>query len=181
MFDYERKAAIYDESQFNCLNHGDCWTNNVMFTYDAQGEITDTLFVDFQRSNFNTPAMDLYYFLLSSPSFDIKLEKFDYFIRYYHTELQRNLKLLKYPRHIPTLRELHTTLMKNNLWAVTTPGTVMSAVLLDPTANASIDTMIGSDDESREFKKKLFGNDRYRKHAEAIYLWLNHRGLLDVE
>ncbi|XP_030240310.1 uncharacterized protein LOC108654367 isoform X2 [Drosophila navojoa] len=181
IFDCEMKAGVYDETQFNCLNHGDCWTNNVMFKYDAEGEITDTLFVDFQRSVFSTPALDLYYLLLSSPSLDIKLEKFDYFIRYYHTELQRNLELLKYPRHIPTLTELHTILLKNPLSAVTTTAFIMPVVLLDPTENASLDTMMRTDEESKEFKNKLYCSDRFRKHAEAIYPWLNSKGLLDLE
>ncbi|EDW14078.2 uncharacterized protein LOC6572510 [Drosophila mojavensis] len=181
VIDYEIKAGVYDETQFNCLNHGDCWTNNVMFKYNAEGEVTDTIFVDFQRSTFNTPAVDLYYLLISSPSLDIKLEKFDYFIRYYHTELQRNLELLKYPRHIPTLSELHTILLKNPLSAVTTTAMIMPTVLVDPTENASIDTMMGTNEESQEFKNKLFCNDRYRRHAEAVYPWLNSKGLLDIE
>ncbi|KAH8307630.1 hypothetical protein KR044_006406 [Drosophila immigrans] len=181
LFELMSKAEEYDDKQFNVINHGDCWTNNAMFAYDSQGEVIDTLLVDFQRSNFNTPALDLYYLLLSSPSFDIKLDKFDYFIRYYHSELQRNLQLLKYPRHIPTLRELHTMLLNNPLWAVTTTSTVMSAILLDPTENASIETMMGNDEEGRNFKKKLFNNDRYRKHSELIYPFLNQRGLLDLD
>lgn len=152
-----------------------------MFKYNAEGEVTDTIFVDFQRSTFNTPAVDLYYLLISSPSLDIKLEKFDYFIRYYHTELQRNLELLKYPRHIPTLSELHTILLKNPLSAVTTTAMIMPTVLVDPTENASIDTMMGTNEESQEFKNKLFCNDRYRRHAEAVYPWLNSKGLLDIE
>lgn len=152
-----------------------------MFSYGPQGEIKDTLFIDFQLSSFNTPALDLYYFLMSSPSFDIKLEKFDYFVRFYHGELQRNLELLKYPREIPSLRELHTILLKHSIWAVTTTSSVMSAVLLDPTANASIENMMADNEEGRNFKKRLFQNERYRKHAEAIYTFLNHRGLLDFE
>lgn len=181
LFDLTTKAEEYDKDQFNVLNHGDCWTNNVMFAYDSQGDIIDTLLIDYQRSNFNTPAQDLYYLLLSSPNLDIKLEKFDYFIRFYHGQLQRNLELLKYPRHIPTLRELHTMLLQSSLWAVTTTSTVMSAVLLDPTENASIETMMGNNEEGEKFSKKLLNSDRYRKHAEAIYPFLNHRGLLDFE
>ncbi|EDV93452.1 uncharacterized protein LOC6563556 [Drosophila grimshawi] len=180
MFELEQKAGIYDPTQFNVMNHGDCWTNNVMFAYGPKGEITDTLFVDFQRSHFNSPACDLYYLLLSSPSFDIKIEKFDYFVRYYHTELKRNLELLKYPRHIPSLRELHNILLANPLPAVTTVAQVMAAVLLDPTDNASMDTMMGDSEESKEFMYKFYNGDRYRKHVEVLYPWLNHKGLLDI-
>ncbi|KAH8417043.1 hypothetical protein KR222_001855 [Zaprionus bogoriensis] len=181
LFDLMVKSEVYDPSEFNCLNHGDCWTNNIMFTYGPQGEVKDTLFIDFQLSSFNTPVLDLYYFLLSSPSLDIKLEKFDYFIRFYHDELKRNLELLKYPRAIPSLRELHNLLLKHSFWALKTISSVTSIVLLDPTDNASLDNIVGDNAEGLAFKKKLFQNERYRKHAEAVYTWLNYRGQLDFE
>ncbi|ALC45502.1 CG6834, partial [Drosophila busckii] len=178
-FELTAKAEVYDETEFNCLNHGDCWTNNILFAYDDKGEVKDTLFIDFQRSSFGSPARDLYYFIFNSTQLEIKIEKFDHFIRYYHGELERNLKLLNYSRQIPTLKELHYSLLKNSFWAVSTVAIIMSIILVDPSDNASIATMLNDDENGRNFIKKLFQSERYCKHAEAIYPWLNHRGLLE--
>ena len=110
------EANITDESEFNVLNHGDCWSNNVMFRHDEQGKLLDTYLVDYQITHYGTPAQDLYYFLLSSTQYDIKIKKFDYFIKFYHDRLAENLQLLKYPQKIPTLSEIHILLHKYNAW-----------------------------------------------------------------
>lgn len=101
---------------FNVLNHGDCWTNNIMFQYDSKGRISETILIDFQMSRFGSPAQDLYYFLLSSTNLEVKLKYFDYFIYYYHQELVKHLKLLQYKGTIPHLREIHMELLKHDYW-----------------------------------------------------------------
>lgn len=55
----------------------------------------------------------------------------------------------------------------------------MSAVLLDPKDNPSLEKIISDDESGVAFKKQMFLNKRYRSHAEAILPWLNKRGLLD--
>lgn len=106
----------YDESEFNVLNHGDVWCNNVMFKYKENGEIEETFLVDYQLSKYGSPAQDLFYFLLSSTQLDIKIDKFDALIQYYYDQLIEHLKLLKYPKQFPMLREIHSALYKHSIW-----------------------------------------------------------------
>lgn len=101
-----------DPSDFNVLNHGDFWSNNIMFSYDSNGRVKETLLVDFQMAKYGTVAQDLYYFLLSSTKYEDKLTKFDQYIQFYHEKLVENLKLLKYTKVIPSLREIHVSLYK---------------------------------------------------------------------
>lgn len=101
-----------DPSDFNVLNHGDFWSNNIMFSYDSTGRVKETLLVDFQMAKYGTVAQDLYYFLLSSTKYEDKLTKFDQYIQFYHEKLVENLKLLKYTNFIPSLREIHVSLFQ---------------------------------------------------------------------
>lgn len=117
--DYLVERLLEDQkvktTEFNVLNHGDCWCNNIMFQYDAFGKIKNTLFVDFAISKYGSPANDLYYFILSSCARDIKLSQFDYMIRYYYDHLIKNLKLLQYTRPLPKLVNIHCSLLRNGL------------------------------------------------------------------
>lgn len=56
----------------------------------------------------------------------------------------------------------------------------MAAVLLDPSADASLENFLGDAEESKDFKAKINMNPRYRKHIEIVLPWLLNRGALDV-
>ncbi|XP_070143480.1 uncharacterized protein [Drosophila kikkawai] len=75
------EMAKVDPTEFNVLNHGDSWSNNIMFQYDAFGKIKEVYMVDYQLPKYGTVAQDLQYFLLSSTKFEDKLSKFDYYIK----------------------------------------------------------------------------------------------------
>ncbi|EDW98762.1 uncharacterized protein LOC6538528 [Drosophila yakuba] len=163
--------------EFIALNHGDGWANNIMFQYNTKGEIQDTYFVDLQVPKWGSVTQDLYYFLMSSTSLDIKTSKFDYFIWFYHSELVKHLKLLGYSKTLPTLRSIHDALNKYSGWAFICAATIMAYVLLDPTDGADFDKVLG--DEDGTFKKSLYTNPRFRKHMEVLLPWLQQRGAME--
>lgn len=101
-----------DPNDFNVLNHGDTWCNNIMFKHNKDGTIDDLKFVDLQVSKWGSPVWDLQYFIISSCSYDIRIEKFDYFVKYYHQHLIESLKLLKYAGKLPKLVEIQIQMLK---------------------------------------------------------------------
>ncbi|KAH8359882.1 hypothetical protein KR093_009298 [Drosophila rubida] len=173
------KFAKPDTSGFNVLNHGDFWSNNMMFLHDSFGKIKETYMVDFQMLKYGTVAQDLYYFLISSTKLEDKLSKFDYYIKFYHDNLVENLKLLKYSKPVPTLRDIHIVLFRYGFWGYLTATGVMSAVLVDPTESASFDNFLSDSDEGANFKTMLYSNSRYRKHMKIILPWLLNRGVFE--
>ncbi|KAL7728376.1 hypothetical protein ACLKA6_007467 [Drosophila palustris] len=179
--DQSIQMSKLDTSDFNVLNHGDFWSNNMMFSHDSFGNIKDIYMVDFQIPKYGTVAQDLYYFLMTSTKLEDKVNKFDYYIKFYHENLVKNLRLLNYPKALPTLREMHILLIKYGFWAFITATGVMSAVLLDPTENASMDNFISDSAEGNKFKLMLYSNPRYQKHIKIILPWLLNRGVLEYQ
>uniref|UniRef100_W8BQS7 CHK kinase-like domain-containing protein n=1 Tax=Ceratitis capitata TaxID=7213 RepID=W8BQS7_CERCA len=114
---YSKFGTVHPEN-FNVLNHGDFWINNIMFRHDDDDRtaVEEVIFVDFQLPKFGSFAMDLFCFLMTSPHWNIKLKSFDNFVGYYYLELVRNLKILQYSKSIPTLEDLKAQLEKHGLW-----------------------------------------------------------------
>lgn len=169
-----------------------------MFQYNDKNEISNTYFVDLQLPKWGSIAQDLYYFLLSSTSLDIKTEKFDYFVWFYHSELVKHLKLLNYSKKLPTLRSIRNALNKYSGWgklviivktiiissytyylivAFICSISVMGVVLLDPTDDADFDKIISN--EHSNFTNSIYTNPRYRRHMKVVLPWLQHRGALE--
>ncbi|KAH8283781.1 hypothetical protein KR054_001374 [Drosophila jambulina] len=172
--------AKVDPTEFNVLNHGDSWANNIMFQYDAFGKIKEVLLVDYQIPKYGTVAQDLYYFLLSSTKLEDKLTKFDYYIKVYHENLVEHLKILKYSKPIPSLRDIHLALFKYGFYAYSVVTSVMGIVLLDPTDVTNFDNLLDDAEAGADFQMQLYNSSRYRKHAEVVLPWLLNRGALNI-
>ncbi|KAH8358984.1 hypothetical protein KR093_003632, partial [Drosophila rubida] len=179
IIDMMYKLAKPDTNGFNVLNHGDFWSNNMMFSHDSFGKIKETYMIDFPLLKYGSVAQDLYYFLISSTKLEDKLSKFDYYIKFYHDNLVENLKLLKYSKPVPTLRDIHIIMFKYGFWGYLTATGVMSGVLLDPTESASFDNLLSDSDEAANFKSMLYTNSRYRKHMKIVLPWLLNRGAFE--
>ncbi|KAH8293882.1 hypothetical protein KR054_006114 [Drosophila jambulina] len=171
--------AKIDETEFNVLNHGDAWINNIMFQYDDEGHLKETFLLDHQNAKYGNPAQDLYYFIMSSAELDIKVDQFDYLIRWYHENLTEHAKLLKYNGVVPSLNELHGILIKHPAFAAGTVISTLTVCLQETDEDFNTEAFFTENEESEAFRLKLFNNERYRAHIERIMPWLNRRGLLD--
>jgi hypothetical protein len=77
------------------INHGDCWTNNMMFKYDDSNKPVGLKFIDFQLSRCCSRAIDLNYFFFSSPQYDSVLtEREEEILRVYYDEFSSFAKKL---------------------------------------------------------------------------------------
>ncbi|KAH8417167.1 hypothetical protein KR222_005492 [Zaprionus bogoriensis] len=175
-FDIGIALNTVDESEFNCLNHGDMWCNNIMFADEGAEE--RTLFVDLQIAKWGSPAQDLWYLITSSVSLDIKVTEFDQFVYIYHTRLVECLKLLKYSKHIPTLRELHITMIKYGNWGPMTANTVLVAVVMPSDKDSNINMLLMPGPVGDAFRFKTFSNPLYGKAMVQLLPFFRNKGLI---
>ena len=52
--------------------HGDVWSNNIMFKYDSDKKVTNSILVDFQTISYRHPAHDILYLLYISTDLEFR-------------------------------------------------------------------------------------------------------------
>ncbi|XP_053959825.1 uncharacterized protein LOC128864274 [Anastrepha ludens] len=181
LFEEGLRLNAIDPNEFNVLNHGDLWTNNIMFKHDAQGAIDDVLFVDFQSGKWGTPAIDLWFLIITSAAVDIKIKEFDRFIYIYHKQLNQSLRVLNYTKPLPTLKYLQMQMLKYGFWGFGTANSVLSGILLPVDKDASIENFMKPGPKGDALRSKAITNKFYSNAMCVILPFLRHKGLLDFQ
>jgi hypothetical protein len=176
MYDLGCNACKYTEDDFKVINHGDCWVNNMLFKYDSNNKPVEHIFVDFQICIYTSPAIDLLYFLSTSPSLDLENKK-DVLLNEYLNMLSTVMKELGCKTQPPTMEKLQASLKQRAIYGLIASCTVFPIVLCCKTEVKDVNEMLGADDgfaspglKSETFKKVMM--KRLPKYDEY--------GLLDL-
>ncbi|KAK7872616.1 hypothetical protein R5R35_001953 [Gryllus longicercus] len=159
------------EERFKVLNHGDCWVNNTLFKYSESGEPVDIRFVDFQMCRFGSMALDLQYFLFSSPRPDIRTEKMDEMLSTYHTTYLQVLKQLGCEHRAVSWEELQQEMKRVMPFGVMSSCNLLAIVLAEPSEAMEFEGITEEEVRSGEvdiFAKTLAG----KTFAKALRLLL---------
>jgi len=105
VMDYGERSTSVAPGDFVTLAHGDIWTTNVMFQYDDEGHPVNAIFIDFQFSVWNSPAIDLQYFFSTSIHENLRLERQTELVQFYFYKLVVALERVKYSGKVPSLFE----------------------------------------------------------------------------
>lgn len=161
------------------LTHGDVWVNNFMIKYDSENNPIDVLLIDFQMSFWSSPAVELIYFFISSLRDDIKVERFDDLVEFYHSELFNSLKTLNYKKHIPTFAELQDDMVDKGFSIATSLIFVLFVCKLDSEEVVSMDKLFKGGEEADNILKIIYNNEYFAKACKTWLPFLNQRGFLN--
>uniref|UniRef100_A0A023F6I7 Putative ecdysteroid kinase n=1 Tax=Triatoma infestans TaxID=30076 RepID=A0A023F6I7_TRIIF len=161
-----QKLIKPDESRFNVLNHGDCWTNNMLFRHVEDTNIPSAIrFVDYQLSHYNSFAWDVTYFLYTSIQPTIRREKFVELLTTYHKALCYNLKLFHYPESdIPTIQQCMDEMERIKYFGALVLLSVYAITTADNDEPFDMDKNLkNEDDPEAGVNMKIYTDPKYRE------------------
>ncbi|XP_055638094.1 uncharacterized protein LOC129776461 [Toxorhynchites rutilus septentrionalis] len=178
----EQGLQVFDHEKDDDLRvfvHGDLWTNNLLFKYDATGRPLDAVLLDFQFCCYGTPMIDLCYFFFTSTQDDIRQNCFEELMQYYYYRMTDYAKKLKCNKKLPTLHQFQQQLLRKLFYAVYSSFIALPIQMNEQTADADFEALMGDDERARRFKKTIMANRKYHKIIKGLLPTFDKKGLLD--
>ncbi|XP_063979212.1 uncharacterized protein LOC135163581 [Diachasmimorpha longicaudata] len=170
-------CRLPNESDFNVINHGDFWVNNMLFAYDTNGKVMKHIFVDFQLCVYGSPAIDLNYFLNTSPSEKVLVNHQDDLIDEYYKVLTATMRRIGCKVEPPSMNHLKEAIYRMEFYGMLSACTILPIVLIDKNEAQHLDEILGNDEGS--FNNKGYENPKYRETMTRRLPRWEAMGLLD--
>jgi hypothetical protein len=161
------------------FNHNDLWTPNALFKFSEDRSVADVLFVDFQLSYFGSPGIDLNFFLYGSLLEATRVTSLKKLVKAYHGTLSETLLKLKYGKPIPTLHDINVELLKTGMNGVLAGIAEYPLLIFEKSDNLDMDSLLGSDQISEDFRFALFNNPKYCSFIQKLLIEFDDLGYLD--
>ncbi|KAJ8895514.1 hypothetical protein PR048_000850 [Dryococelus australis] len=171
-----RQQLSPEHNRLNVLIHGDLWTNNMLFKYDeVTGSVEDIRLVDFQQACYTSCAIDLQYFIHTSPRDDVRVEHTEDILREYHSELCSTLQLLGQEKKAVTFEELMEEYERKGVYGFIISVYVLPLFMADSQNAADMNALLNGGDQptssgraaNKEFVKVLLNQQISKILAEV--------------
>ncbi|XP_043653424.1 uncharacterized protein LOC122620159 [Drosophila teissieri] len=179
VMDYGERSTCFAPGDFVTLAHGDIWTTNVMFQYDDEGHPVNAIFIDFQFSVWNSPAIDLHYFFSTSIHEDLRLGHQTELVQFYYYKLVEALKRVKYTGKVPTLFAFQQQFRSKAFYAVFSSLIFEPVMVYNGKEEPTIEQFISSDEKGLRVRNAMYQTEENLKKLHLILPFLDQQGLLD--
>ena len=140
-----------------CICHGDCWSNNFLFHYNDAGVANDNRIVDWQILVPENPGRDIYEFLATSTSPEVRKECGSELLDHYVTTFMSALSKLGVSLEDEGIdRQLILSEIKKKMLFGLFMGLALLPIIMDKTMTAKIEEL-GNDEGAA---KSLRDGDR---------------------
>lgn len=174
-------SADRDPNGFNVLNHGDLWSNNIMFQHNPDsGSTTDALLVDFQLSSIQSPLLDIIYTLFSSSNEHINEVHWEELLQFYHHELVQCLQKLGYAGRTPRLTEMHQEMLSRGTFGAVLGMFVLAVRSLKEAEGADMLRFLSDKPDDREYRMQIMLKPECRRGLEFLLRYCDRKGLFDI-
>lgn len=178
---YDRicSTCVRDDNDFNVILHGDLWSNNIMFKYNDNGEIEDTVLVDFQICYFGPPALDVTYCLYTSSNNEISELDWDMLVQYYYDELRTTLKKLNYSKKVPSLMEFNAQIIMRGMFAASVGIICEAGRILENVGDDGAAKFVT--DEAAEYRLNMLMNPKVVPKIVKYLKYFDRRGYYESD
>ncbi|KAH8390809.1 hypothetical protein KR200_000925, partial [Drosophila serrata] len=172
-----------DPNEFNVLNHGDFWSSNLMSNYLPDGSLDKLILIDFQITMWGSPAKDLLFFIILSAATDIRLKEFDNFVRIYWDRLVECLKVLKFKKPLPQLRDLQSSMYKktHSFYAFFGLMNHLPIILFPTDKDSNLHNLSAETEEGESLRLRMLSNPAFGSVMKDLYPFLYNKGILNYE
>lgn len=157
------------EGEFQVLNHGDYWTNNILFKYDKFGNVRRAKMIDFQLSRWTSPAIDLIYFTITSMRFEVYLKYYDILLETYLETLNKILSGLDCEEY--KMEDLKKDIFSRVNYTITAITCILPIIVSNPDDPIDMSEVVKDNEFNVDAMSKTFSTKRYREISQK---WFNH-------
>ncbi|KAK7864008.1 hypothetical protein R5R35_000114 [Gryllus longicercus] len=169
----DRVVSLFNsESPFRVLNHGDFWTNNIMFQHSSEGDISGIKIIDFQMCRFVSPVFDILYFLYTSPQEEIRLNHRLLLLDEYCKEFTSVAQRLNLPVSITT-DLLDKAMVENEFYGFINAIMMLPAVLSGPEKTPDLENVAQGKSEM-----EWLSGERFRHQFQNILDEFERKGCI---
>lgn len=178
---YKRICAttVRDDNDFNVILHGDLWANNIMFKYDDNGEVEDTVLVDFQICYYGPPALDVTYCMYTSSHNDVSELDWDMLVQYYYDELRTTLKKFNYSKKVPSLMEFNTQIITKGMYGASIGVVCEAGRMLENVGENGLTNFVN--DEAAEYRLNMLLNPKVAPKIVKLLKYFDRRGYYESD
>ncbi|XP_075228396.1 uncharacterized protein LOC142328471 [Lycorma delicatula] len=168
------------EGDFNVLNHGDFWTNNMMLKY-VNNEPVNAILIDFQMCRYTSLAFDLIYFMISSVQEDIRTKQYDKLLDIYLEKLNQNLEIFGSKKRLDK-RELNKAIEERKFFAPFVTLVFLPTLLANPDKCEIIDYKEMTQEDLKNIENNTalssnYKNENYLKLLPKLLEEFDKKGL----
>ncbi|KAH8295218.1 hypothetical protein KR018_008796 [Drosophila ironensis] len=180
VMEYGSRCIEVGEEDLQTLIHGDCWTTNVMYRYDDEGNPSTVLPIDFQFSSWTSPVVDLHYLFSTS----LKTEVFDReaeLVQHHYCAMKETLEALSYKGRFPSLFEYQLQFERRRFMTVIFANTCQPFMVYEGTENPVFANLYQDTPEGIKIQDTMYTNLAVQNRIEKILPVLDAKGLLDSQ
>uniref|UniRef100_A0A905R0L8 CHK kinase-like domain-containing protein n=1 Tax=Rhodnius prolixus TaxID=13249 RepID=A0A905R0L8_RHOPR len=157
------------------MNHGDCWTCNMMFKYSPyeKNKPIAVKFLDFQACHYNSYIFDVIHFIYRCIAPNIRRENINRLLEEYQSSLAETLTFFGLPEKAPTLEQVCNEAKRLNYLKFFLAFTSLPMSSADTNTAFYIDRLATNCDSKDVYSPEPFQANKFRLAADVdIRRWL---------